>query len=265
MTSPRGLVPAQHPVAGDVAPDQAAVVAEPDRPLDPAVAGGDPLDRRVVEPVAVEPRVEDPDGRVGVASGRIGPAVRRQWRILHGPACFHTTTAGRIDGRPRAEDRGRHRRRERHRGGGRARPGRRGLGRWCWPAAGATPWRRSPSGAPGCPGCSTRYRPTSPTRRRCGRCSTGRSSGIAASTCCSTTPAPARRPATWTPSRSPEWNAVVAVNLTGAFLCTREAFRVMRHQRPRGGRIINNGSISAHVAPARARSPTPPPSTPSPG
>jgi NAD(P)-dependent dehydrogenase (short-subunit alcohol dehydrogenase family) len=44
-----------------------------------------------------------------------------------------------------------------------------------------------------------------------------------------------------------EWNAVVAVNLTGVFLCTREAFRVMRHQRPRGGRIINNGSISAHV------------------
>jgi NAD(P)-dependent dehydrogenase (short-subunit alcohol dehydrogenase family) len=44
-----------------------------------------------------------------------------------------------------------------------------------------------------------------------------------------------------------EWNAVVAVNLTGAFLCTREAFRVMRYQRPRGGRIINNGSISAHT------------------
>ena len=44
-----------------------------------------------------------------------------------------------------------------------------------------------------------------------------------------------------------EWDAVVAVNLTGAFLCTREAFRVLRHQRPRGGRIINNGSISAHV------------------
>jgi NAD(P)-dependent dehydrogenase (short-subunit alcohol dehydrogenase family) len=43
-----------------------------------------------------------------------------------------------------------------------------------------------------------------------------------------------------------EWEAVVAVNLTGAFLCTREAFRVMRRQRPRGGRIINNGSISAH-------------------
>jgi NAD(P)-dependent dehydrogenase (short-subunit alcohol dehydrogenase family) len=44
-----------------------------------------------------------------------------------------------------------------------------------------------------------------------------------------------------------EWNAAVAVNLTGAFLCTREAFWVMRHQQPRGGRIINNGSISAHA------------------
>jgi NAD(P)-dependent dehydrogenase (short-subunit alcohol dehydrogenase family) len=44
-----------------------------------------------------------------------------------------------------------------------------------------------------------------------------------------------------------DWNKVVAVNLTGAFLCTREAFRVMRQQRPMGGRIINNGSISAHV------------------
>jgi NAD(P)-dependent dehydrogenase (short-subunit alcohol dehydrogenase family) len=43
------------------------------------------------------------------------------------------------------------------------------------------------------------------------------------------------------------WNRVVAVNLTGVFLCTREAFRVMRRQQPRGGRIINNGSISAHV------------------
>jgi NAD(P)-dependent dehydrogenase (short-subunit alcohol dehydrogenase family) len=44
-----------------------------------------------------------------------------------------------------------------------------------------------------------------------------------------------------------EWNQVVAVNLTGAFLCTREAFRVMRQQRPMGGRVINNGSISAHT------------------
>lgn len=44
-----------------------------------------------------------------------------------------------------------------------------------------------------------------------------------------------------------DWNAIVAVNLTGAFLCTREAFRVMRRQDPQGGRIINNGSISAHA------------------
>jgi len=43
------------------------------------------------------------------------------------------------------------------------------------------------------------------------------------------------------------WNHVVAVNLTGAFLCTREAFRVMRGQEPRGGRIINNGSLAAHT------------------
>jgi NADP-dependent 3-hydroxy acid dehydrogenase YdfG len=42
-----------------------------------------------------------------------------------------------------------------------------------------------------------------------------------------------------------DWRAVVDVNLTGTFLCTREAFRVMRAQQPRGGRIINNGSISA--------------------
>jgi NAD(P)-dependent dehydrogenase (short-subunit alcohol dehydrogenase family) len=43
------------------------------------------------------------------------------------------------------------------------------------------------------------------------------------------------------------WNRVVAVNLTGAFLCTREAFRVMREQQPQGGRIINNGSVSAYT------------------
>jgi NAD(P)-dependent dehydrogenase (short-subunit alcohol dehydrogenase family) len=43
-----------------------------------------------------------------------------------------------------------------------------------------------------------------------------------------------------------EWQAIVNVNLTGAFLCTREAFRIMRRQQPQGGRIINNGSISAH-------------------
>jgi NAD(P)-dependent dehydrogenase (short-subunit alcohol dehydrogenase family) len=44
-----------------------------------------------------------------------------------------------------------------------------------------------------------------------------------------------------------QWKSVVDVNLTGAFLCAREAFALMRAQTPRGGRIINNGSISAYV------------------
>jgi len=44
-----------------------------------------------------------------------------------------------------------------------------------------------------------------------------------------------------------EWKAVVATNLTGSFLCAREAFRIMKRQNPRGGRVINNGSISAHA------------------
>ena len=43
------------------------------------------------------------------------------------------------------------------------------------------------------------------------------------------------------------WQTVVAANLTGPFLCTQQAFRLMKAQRPMGGRIINNGSISAHV------------------
>jgi len=44
-----------------------------------------------------------------------------------------------------------------------------------------------------------------------------------------------------------QWKAMVDVNLTGSFLCAREAFRMMKTQDPRGGRIINNGSISAHA------------------
>ena len=44
-----------------------------------------------------------------------------------------------------------------------------------------------------------------------------------------------------------QWNAVVAVNLTGAFLCAQQAIRLMKTQDPRGGRIINNGSLSAYV------------------
>ena len=44
-----------------------------------------------------------------------------------------------------------------------------------------------------------------------------------------------------------QWKTVVDINLTGAFLCTQEAFKIMKRQEPRGGRIINNGSISAHA------------------
>ncbi len=44
-----------------------------------------------------------------------------------------------------------------------------------------------------------------------------------------------------------DWMRVVSTNLTGAFLCAQGAFRMMRHQSPQGGRIINNGSVSSHV------------------
>jgi len=44
-----------------------------------------------------------------------------------------------------------------------------------------------------------------------------------------------------------QWKSAVEINLTGVFLCTQEAFKIMKDQSPRGGRIINNGSISAHA------------------
>ena len=44
-----------------------------------------------------------------------------------------------------------------------------------------------------------------------------------------------------------QWKKILDTNLTGAFLCTQEAFKIMKSQEPRGGRIINNGSISAHA------------------
>jgi NAD(P)-dependent dehydrogenase (short-subunit alcohol dehydrogenase family) len=44
-----------------------------------------------------------------------------------------------------------------------------------------------------------------------------------------------------------QWKSIVETNLTGTFLCTQEAFKIMKSQEPRGGRIINNGSISAHA------------------
>ena len=65
--------------------------------------------------------------------------------------------------------------------------------------------------------------------------------------CCSTTPAPARRAIPMEELTFEQWQNVVDVNLTGVFLCTQEAIRIMKAQTPRGGRIINNGSISAHA------------------
>ena len=49
-----------------------------------------------------------------------------------------------------------------------------------------------------------------------------------------------------------QWKAVVDTNLTGSFLCTQEAFKIMKDQNPRGGRIINNGSISAYTPRVRS-------------
>jgi NAD(P)-dependent dehydrogenase (short-subunit alcohol dehydrogenase family) len=55
------------------------------------------------------------------------------------------------------------------------------------------------------------------------------------------------RPAPFEEVAFEDWQAIVATNLTGAFVCAQQAYRAMKYQSPRGGRIINNGSISAHV------------------
>jgi NAD(P)-dependent dehydrogenase (short-subunit alcohol dehydrogenase family) len=55
------------------------------------------------------------------------------------------------------------------------------------------------------------------------------------------------RPAPFEEVSLDDWRTIVDTNLTGAFLCAQEAYRTMKEQRPRGGRIVNNGSISAHV------------------
>ncbi len=88
-----------------------------------------------------------------------------------------------------------------------------------------------------------RARRRDPTPRRSRRCSRG-STG---STCSSTTPGRSGRRGRSRTSPLEDWKTVVDTNLTGAFLCAQAAYRVMKAQDPRGGRIINNGSISAHV------------------
>ena len=86
-----------------------------------------------------------------------------------------------------------------------------------------------------------------PTRRASRRCSTASATPTAASTCCSTTPAPTSPPAPIDEISVEDWRKVVDVNLHGAFLVARAAFAMMRAQDPMGGRIVNNGSISAYV------------------
>ena len=108
-------------------------------------------------------------------------------------------------------------------------------------------------------------RPTSAIRHRCGRCSPRRATRSDGWTCCSTTPASRRRGVPLEELTVEQWKSVVDVNLTGAFLCTQQAFLLMKDQQPQGGRIINNGSISALFARVHTPRPTPRPSTRSPG
>ena len=87
------LVPAHHAVVGDVAPQQVAAVAEPHRALGPAEAGRQPLDRGAGDAVLREARIEDLDGRVGVALGglphgrslRIAAPRRRSMKAMISP------------------------------------------------------------------------------------------------------------------------------------------------------------------------------------
>ena len=103
----------------------------------------------------------------------------------------------------------------------------------------ARPSRRAARCSP-CPRMSA-------TRSRSMRCSPPPAKRSAGWTCSSTTPASARPAIPMEELTYEQWSAVVDVNLTGAFLCAQEAIRMMKAQDPRGGRIINNGSISAHT------------------
>jgi len=121
----------------------------------------------------------------------------------------------------------------------------RAAGWWCWPAGGVRrskkppslpkPARRGPRSSP----------PTSAIRRRSLDCLTGSRYGridlLFNNAGTSTRGIP------FEDLTFEQWSDVVATNLTGSFLCAQHAFRIMKSQEPQGGRIINNGSVSAHV------------------
>ena len=78
-------------------------------------------------------------------------------------------------------------------------------------------------------------------------CSRPSSGGSAVSICCSTTLESGARSLPLDELSLDEWRTVVDTNLTGSFLCAQRAMAMMKRQEPSGGRIINNGSISAHT------------------
>ena len=128
------------------------------------------------------------------------------------------------------------------------------LRRWRWPGTGSpwpssaavrSSWRKPPPPRKAPPHWPSR--PMSATRRRWKTSSPPSPRSGAASTCCSTTPAATRLQPNFGDLTDEQWDHVVKVNLSGVFRVARGAFRMMRDQTPQGGRIINNGSISAHT------------------
>ena len=90
-------------------------------------------------------------------------------------------------------------------------------------------------------------RPTSPTRPRSPRCSTRSKQTYGRIDLLFNNAGTSTRGIPFEDLTYEQWMNVVQTNLTGSFLCAQHAFRMMKEQDPRGGRIINNGSVSAHV------------------
>ena len=105
---------------------------------------------------------------------------------------------------------------------------------------------RGAGGAGRCPRASP-CRPTSATRPRCPRCSPRSSEQLGRVDLLFNNAGRGAPPIPMEDLTYEQWQAVVDVNLTGSFLCAQAAIRMMKRQSPPGGRIINNGSISAHA------------------